>query len=414
LLGSRNVAGDRKRPGGEIRSILDRRFRANPAFRLIGHELLPAAQQETFVGLAEDPDHYGVLVPCENVALGVHAVDRIAAHLYAALRTPGPLPDQLQRNEDENNRRVAALVLDGVLEIEREGQFLSGAQAHPEILCSAFQAPEPQGRIAQLSHTILRRAQALPLCDVRKLCAWIYASGAVPVGPGARQLRDWPAVARFVGLDEGGRGSDGLAHHYHRATVKGWSTWQRRDGSLRYLKGDGRHRAYKLYISPRPAALRPVFAHVVDCVIELGAPAFKLGCDAFGLHRPDKLIVYFDAIEQLQALARVLDKRLEGHPAQGVPFTAALGETGMLSWGVDPPRQQRTLGWSGSESWRIWLAARLARGIRRAQAAPVDGVEPWVCALDRVRVEGVDTDRWLPTRALWDTQSASADPGIMS
>jgi hypothetical protein len=69
---------------------------------------------------------------------------------------------------------------------------------------------------------------------------------------------------------------------------------------------------------------------------------------------------------------------------------------------MDPPDEDGSVwrGWSGRESWRLWLARRLASALVTAQAmgsttnGPSD--EAWRFALDRLRLEGVDTDTWTP------------------
>jgi hypothetical protein len=75
-------------------------------------------------------------------------------------------------------------------------------------------------------------------------------------------------------------------------------------------------------------------------------------------------------------------------------------------------------------SWRLWLTNRLARALIAAVAAPssalplpgVSGaaglagaaagetMEPWRFAVERLRLEGVDTDSWTPGGSLWRRQ----------
>jgi hypothetical protein len=80
-----------------------------------------------------------------------------------------------------------------------------------------------------------------------------------------------------------------------------------------------------------------------------------------------------------------------------VPFTSEIGGDGLLSWGVDPPDEEGSAwrGWSGRESWRLWLARRLASALVTAQATG-PSEEAWRFVLDRLRLEGVDTDTWTP------------------
>ena len=95
---------------------------------------------------------------------------------------------------------------------------------------------------------------------------------------------------------------------------------------------------------------------------------------------------------------------IAGIAAQGVPFTSEIGGDGLLSWGVDPPAGERSSLWDGRESWRLWLSHRLARALIDARAAETPenaGIEPWRFALERVRLDGVDTATWTPGALLW-------------
>ena len=79
--------------------------------------------------------------------------------------------------------------------------------------------------------------------------------------------------------------------------------------------------------------------------------------------------------------------------AHGVPFTAGLDDSGLLSWGVDPPSAGRRPG--PRESWRYRLTNQLASGIVSAQSAATH-VEPWEFALDRLSLDCVDPSTWTP------------------
>lgn len=387
-----------------LKGILARRFRANPIFRLFRHTELAPEHQQTFAGLAEDPDQFGVLVPASHAGLGVLAVDQDTARLFSGLKRPGPLPEALRRGGlHRYNRRIAQLVLDGVLEIEREGQFVSGPLAHGEVVDRTRSGARPGDRIAQLSHGALRQAQALPIHDARRLSSWLYSFHSVPAGPRwVRRLGSTDVAARALGLLGSSRVATILDDEFLHSQVRGWDSWHLRDGKLAYTSLEGTAPAYKLYVSPHPRALADVFPAVVTCLIELRPPAFKIGSDVFGLLRPDKLMIYFNKKDELDSFVRALEPAILGCPAQGVPFTASLGEAGLLSWGVDPPRATRLQGWPGSESWRAWLVARLARALITARTTDFHASESWTYALDRMRVEGVDPDRWTPTPALWD------------
>ena len=112
--------------------------------------------------------------------------------------------------------------------------------------------------------------------------------------------------------------------------------------------------------------------------------------------RPDKIVAYFPSFERLAEAAGAVQSRLGGVPAQGVPFTSEIGGDGLTSWGMDPPASERS--WAGRESWRLWLTHRLARALLAARGV---AEEPWQFALERLRLEGIDTGTWTPAAGLW-------------
>jgi hypothetical protein len=73
---------------------------------------------------------------------------------------------------------------------------------------------------------------------------------------------------------------------------------------------------------------------------------------------------------------------------------------------MDPPRSERLLSWQEQGSWRLWVVQRLAAALIAARAAPETTMQPttmqpWQFALARLRREGIDVDRWIPSAAIW-------------
>jgi hypothetical protein len=135
---------------------------------------------------------------------------------------------------------------------------------------------------------------------------------------------------------------------------------------------------------------------VAEVLPDSSAHFFKVGRSATGLLRPDKLVVYFRDFEPLEQAARELAIRLSGCAAHGVPFTASLGDDGLLSWGVDPLPEKGALSWRGPESWRLWVTNRLASALVSARKNITGTLQPWQFALERLRLENVDTITWAP------------------
>jgi hypothetical protein len=322
--------------------------------------LEPAARAA--VGELED-GVYGVLWPRPGAALEPRSATNDVALLFLG---------------NDCERTVARLILDGVLEIEHEGAFVSGVRAGELVL--AGDAAGGRGRIGHLSRAALQYAQELVDLPAALVARRVYFFGRVPVTP-ALQRDHEPAIDVGPGWAEQRPDSDRVY----------WRSWRARRAAP---GADGLDAGYKLYVSPRPEALRPAVEAVATALATApGVKAFKVGADAAALCRPDKLVVYFDRIDDLRAAAERVRERLDGCPAHGVPFTAAITLDGLLSWGADPPTH--------AASWRMWVAEQLANHLCDARATGDGTVEPWRYALERLRLDGVDTESWVPTSGMW-------------
>lgn len=383
--------------GRETLEILRRGFRANPSFELVLFDRLDPRERETLAELRKDPDFYGILRPREaSLALGVKSVDRETALLFLTLREPGSLPSYMQAMLGDGALRVVArLVADAILEVEEAGRFVSGAAALP-LFAERRSRGEGGGRLADISLAALRYAQDLAEDDALTLSLRLYGYNRRPLTPAwKRLLPKGESVLAWLGIDRGGARRSLLDRSWERTggSAEWWLSWRsRQDGDL-----SGGGSTWKLYLSPVPEALPESFGDILEALAAGRAAQFKIGADALGILRADKIVAYFPSFERLATAAEALETRLSGIPAQGVPFTSEIGGDGLLSWGVDPPREEAAIG--GGESWRLWLTHRLARALLSARSVP--DAEPWRFALDRVRLEGVDTDTWTPGAALW-------------
>ena len=165
---------------------------------------------------------------------------------------------------------------------------------------------------------------------------------------------------------------------------------------------------YKLYVSPAIDALPAALGAVADSLARApGVSAFKVGADLSGICRPDKLVVYFDRLDDLQRAAAQLESLLKGCPAHGVPFTAPVTADGLLSWGADPPAASAVES-EALTSWRMWVTERLAEYLVVAREGSAGTLEPWQFALERLRLSGIDTDTWAPANDMWPVALASA------
>jgi hypothetical protein len=70
---------------------------------------------------------------------------------------------------------------------------------------------------------------------------------------------------------------------------------------------------------------------------------------------------------------------------------------------MDPPAGAVGSGYASAagESWRYWIARRLAGALVTARRNPGSAVEPADFALERIRLEGVDPRTWTPLAPQW-------------
>ncbi len=393
--------------------LREARLRANPAYELVLLDRLPEAQQRALRGLSEDPDCYGVLRGREGFGLAMKAVSRETALLLFSLQIPGPLPRfAAHALGAQCDATIAKMVLDGVLEIERDGRMLSGPAAR-EMVCAAVADAESEevdpGPLAALSRRALEYAAALELTAAPALAARLYAYNTIPAS--RRWLARLPteqATAEYLGLENGPAARLLAAAWRPLPASEAWISWRSTLGTRSGASSDAESSACKLYVSPACESLREAMFAVADAVASSNAFQWKVGRGPRGLLRPDKMVVYFHRFSDLQETALKVMARLDGCPAHGVPFTAELGGAGLLSWGADPPfdppsdphSAQRSGPWREAESWRGKICNRLALAL--VQAGNLARGEAARFAIERLRLEGVDPGSWSPNRmSVW-------------
>jgi hypothetical protein len=150
-----------------------------------------------------------------------------------------------------------------------------------------------------------------------------------------------------------------------------------------------------MYVSPTLESIPDVLPAIVDVFVEKRVRLFRMGADLANLCRTDKIVAELDSVKHVEEVGRALDERLGDVPAQGVPFTADLRRDGLISWAIDPHQPPAAAG-HDYVSWRRWVTRRLAGALLDARDGARAGLEPWRFALQRVRLEGIDTDTWTP------------------
>lgn len=385
--------------------VLGARFRAASQYRLVPIRGLSVRDRERLLAAGSLPRLGGVLTPEGDAPGDVRVVDRDAARLFSILRNPSRLPRSVLRMlKGEAARRVAGLVLDGVLEIEHGDRFLSGVAAR-SLCFDRSRWPTGRGRVALLSAAALARAASLAGCDSRELARRLYRFNTVPASPEWRRLLPTAeSVRAFLRFDQL-HNPAAVERQGSPQSPEAWLAWDshRSRGIPRSAP------TYKLYVSPRGEYLPEALRATLDLLGRPSGPlALKVGRDLYGVLRPDKLVAYFRSADDLQDAVRRLVGALDGVRPQGVPFTAAAVASGLLSWGLDPPASHRPPGWAGGVSWRSWLTHRLAAFLVAARSAAAAPVRARRFAMDRASLDGVDPVTWTPTSTVWADATSGA------
>jgi hypothetical protein len=370
------------------------RFRANTRFTLVALEELSPSERDR-LGIAASPGDLSTLLLPTAPGLSPKAICDRTARLIQAFRVATPLSalhcDDLGASPD----LLAKLVLDAVLEVEYQGQFISGVGATPLFGLPAL-AQDNDDATSRLSRRALAYGHALALDDATALSTRLYMYNRIPVSPRwTRRLPTAEAVASWIGLESGSDLASALNAHWIEVES---------DSTTPIWRHFRRHSApnaarFKLYLNPHPEFLAETVAAAAPILAQHGFTSFKLGRDLPSLLRPDKLVAYAHSRDQIDEAGQAIGRRLRGIPAQVVPFTAALDEDGLLSWGMDPPRSEAIAPWQG-RSWRRWVTDRLAVALIAAQEHDAGKAQDF--ALNRLALEGVDPTSWTPVRVEWN------------
>jgi len=266
-------------------------------------------------------------------------------------------------------------------------------EAHAPIAPVATTAGRPEGRLARLSVQGLQHAQALGADPVAVTAARLYAWNRLPASAWRRSAAEPALVARTSASAAGTTWVQVSAG----PPTSPWCVWRPRADPLEQT-GPG----WKLYVSPQPLQLAEAVAAALTAAASLPVVSLKYGGDAYGILRPDKLIIHLATVDAVHQLASRLLRLLDGCPVHGVPYSAELGGDGLVSWGCDPPAGSADA--RIGPSWRAWVTHNLAEGLAGRRDG---GIEPWQAALDRIARAGVDPLTWAPMPDLWAAAEAA-------
>jgi hypothetical protein len=362
---------------------LETYFRANPNYELVSLGYLESVGQQMLTkALRSDPEITSVLRPFIT-GLRFKAICNTTAELFTKLSVPAKIPDALAKNPVV----VMQLVLDDVLQIQSfDGSFVSGAEAYPLFLPIS---KEFVGESDSISSRAIQYGAMLNIDNPHTLAMRLYCYNRRPLTPIWWQRCLYPEQL-LLDLTSG---IGDLDQHWVNVPPNpdnpNWFVWRSRMGDSR------EHRlVYKLYIAPCVEELSETMRRSFPILAACGANSVKVGNSAVGVLRPDKLVAYFDDQTALRSAADALGPRLRDITPQPVPFTCQLDSLGVLSWGVDPPKDVSRLPWEGA-SWRVWVTMRLALALVDAQRAN-SALPAWQYAFNRVRLDGIDPVTWSP------------------
>jgi hypothetical protein len=279
------------------------------------------------------------------------------------------------------------LILDRVLEIEGPGGFVSGLDAFNVLGLGSVVG---RGALADLSTAAIRYAAALLDADAATLAQKLYCYNRRPMTQRLRRLLPTRAeVAGYLGLGS-----------VSRSAGDAWFPVGSGEGWLQFAANRPVHSpsgiSCKLYIGVAMEELPICLGQIADVLGRSGATQFKVAAELSGLLRPDKLVAYFPGKHELLAAAQLLTPIVAERRVHAVPFTSEITGGGLLSWGSDPPAVVSAM----QLSWRQVICERLAIALMVARTSTTANLEPWCFALQRLRLDGIDPETYMPT-ATW-------------
>ena len=390
-------------------AIGDLQLRAGKGYDL---ELIDRLEDELGRSGRSRAEHIGLLRRGTGPGTG-RWVDRSVALLWMVLeRSPGRLPEFVVDDLGSvgAERLALGLVADRVLEVELDGVWESGLEALRRLGRCAVR---PEGRLGELSLRALDIAAVQRHASPAAIGEVLYGFNRAPLSDSWRaRLEDERAVRDTLGL-----GRDRLegTGWIEAGPVPGWLVFRSVSEAPSSSRASTTPRpagtaTHKVYVSPLGDDVVAAVDAVVRCGNRLGALAFKVAGDAKSLARADKLVIYFSSEDAVREAKELLSTELSGIAAQGVPFSSPLDDSGLLSWGMDPPGFEAVD--HAPRSWRDWVTRRLAIALHEEAFDELgDGTEPGLiarsvdAALLRLELDGVDVSSWRPDASIWSRGS---------
>lgn len=347
-------------------------LRTNPTIRV-----LPLTPQ---LGYGSDQTAYALV---ERPVATPRIIGDGVALLLLSLAQAGPLPSYFHNDLP----MVERLVWDGLLEILSGNGFVSGPDAVP---CLVGKGPSPQRSVtSSLSWAAIELAVRFK-STAAKLHERLYRYNYLP----PLTVPTSGSVRTFLGLDPEGVIGEELRGEWAPDVSfdagRDWLIWTRRSAVPATAE-------YKLYVAVHPHDLQSALTALCPLLSETDAQAFKVAGSPRYLLRSDKFIVYFPSFESLVDASSKFASGLVSLRPHPVPFTCAVDDSALMSWGRDPKNTSPgRLPWFERRSWRIHVCATIADAIANAQR-PLTPGDGFLESL--LRSHGIDPDTWAP---LWE------------
>ena len=389
--------------------LFKKKFRVSSAYHLAEWNHLSIPEQESLVGYSDDEQVYGIFKPALSTSPLTKVAYREVAFLWLHLQQSNQLPRYLIASDKKDlHNTIAQLVLDNILEIECNGNFVSGTAAVSSIFGDRIaKHSEVPDYLSDLSMEGIKYAFLLNKLDTREIANRLYTFNTLPFDASSKShFNALQTIKEFL-IPQSSTELDYLLHKHwffaEEAESKGWLYWYRREESFQFPNLQNSF-TYKLYISPGLHDLQNVFKSSIPVLSSSQAFGFKTGNSLTQLLRSDKMIAYFENMDALTETANLLEKELAAYATQGVPFTKQLDKRGMLSWGVDPPQQDDAISNSG-ESWRFKVTNELAIAIiqAREEGLNLERAIPFIRA--KLSLAGINTNDWTPLAHFFQSSS---------
>ena len=378
----------------KLKFLLNETFAASEDWFLVEKGGLNQPEQNALAGLLSNENIFGIFKPAASRPhLNPKLAYKEVALLFYYLQQPAILPAFVKDvYDDDMNALLAKLVADEVLKIKINDGFVCGTAA-TEWLFNENNQYHASGNqfISNLSGRAIMYALQLKNAGQDLITAALYAYNTMPVVAEER-VTD---AERLLGIGFNTTLEKELLKDWIKfqpTKEYKWLMWNRRNTTA---MDTSKSSVYKLYVSPLLKDLPEVFERATRLLSSTGARGFKTGSDHFGLARPDKFVIYFTTYHDMVNAADVLKTELHQYPAQGVPFTAQLDENGLLSWGIDPPKEEVLQQWEGG-SWRAQIAEKIASAIVQAKSNNAGTAEAMHYINQKMLLERINPFTWTP------------------